>query len=60
VLRIGGLFLLLAGWGIVLCALMLLHGAALSAFVVAGCAVELLGMVLVVRTFLPQPARRRT
>ena len=58
-IRIGGLFLLVAGWGIVLCALILLHGGALGAFVVTGLAVELFGMFLLARTFLPKPSSNR-
>ncbi len=45
-MKIGGLLLLLSGWGIVVAALVLLHGGALDAFVVAGFAVEVLGLAL--------------
>ena len=59
VIRIGGFFLLLTGWGVVLCALWMLYGTALGAFVVTGLAVELCGMFLVGRTFLPKPSSSR-
>jgi len=52
-MKIGGFLLLLSGWGIVISALALLHGSALSAFVVAGAITELLGLGLVARTHLP-------
>ncbi len=58
-IRIGGFFLLLKGWLVVLCALVTLRGRALGSFVVTGFAVEIFGLALVVRTFLPQQARRR-
>jgi hypothetical protein len=52
-MKIAGFLLLLAGWGLVLAAVMLL-GSALqrSAFVLAGLGVEVLGLVLVVRSHL--------
>ena len=58
-IRAGGFFLLVTGWSVVLCALMILRGVALDSFVVTGLAVQLFGLALVVRTFLPQFARRR-
>ena len=45
-MKLGGLLLLVSGWAIVVAALLLLHGGAVSAFVVAGFAVELLGLTL--------------
>ena len=47
-----GFFLLLAGWGIVVAAVALLASAAaaLTLFVLAGTAVEVLGLFLVVRS----------
>ncbi len=45
-MKIGGLLLLLSGWAIVVAALLLLHSGALSAFIVAGFAVEILGLAL--------------
>lgn len=60
VTRIGGFFLVLTGWAIVLCALMLLRHTALTAFTLTGLGVELFGMALVVRTFLPHNLRRRS
>jgi hypothetical protein len=52
-MKLGGFLLLLSGWGIVVAALMLLHGGALSAFIVAGLAVEILGLVLVAKSHIP-------
>jgi len=52
-MKIGGFLLLLSGWAIVMSALALLHGGALSAFVVAGAITELLGLALVARIHLP-------
>ena len=50
-MRIAGFLLLLAGWGIVLCAIALLRPSSpISGFVTAGTGVELLGLVLVVRS----------
>ena len=45
-MKLSGLLLLVSGWAIVVAALLLLHGGAVSAFVVAGFAVELLGLTL--------------
>ena len=51
VMRIAGFLLLLAGWGIVLCAIALLRSPSLIAsFVMAGTGVEVLGLVLVIRS----------
>ncbi|HZP17413.1 MAG TPA: hypothetical protein VFB00_05585 [Terriglobales bacterium] len=52
-MKLGGFLLLLSGWGIVLAALILLHGRAVSAFVLAGLAVEILGLVLFVKAHIP-------
>jgi hypothetical protein len=52
-MKLGGFFLLLSGWAIVVAALTLLHGGALSAFIVAGLAVEILGLVLFARSHIP-------
>jgi hypothetical protein len=52
-MKLAGFLLLLAGWMIVLSTLALLHTPrAQTAFVLAGIAVELLGLVLVVRAHL--------
>jgi len=49
-MRLAGLFLLLAGWGIVLAAIVLLPSVLLRAsFVLAGIAVEILGFALFIR-----------
>ena len=51
--RLVGFLLLLAGWGLVLAAIgMLASDAPRSAFVLAGVAVELLGLVLLGRAHL--------
>jgi hypothetical protein len=52
-MKLGGFLLLLSGWGIVVAALTLLHGGALSAFIVAGLAVEILGLALVAKSHIP-------
>lgn len=55
-----GFLLLLAGWGLVLSALSLLGSAAPRAsFALAGFAVELLGLILVIRSHLPPPREER-
>lgn len=53
-MKIGGFVLLLSGWAIVVTALAILHGHAVPAFVYAGFAVEILGLVLVFRAHLPE------
>jgi len=60
-MKLAGFLLLLAGWGLVLSAVILLPSPALrAAFALAGVAVELLGLVLVVRThLLPRGERER-
>jgi hypothetical protein len=52
-MKLLGFILLLSGWGIVAAALVMLHGKATPAFIVAGVAVEILGLVLVARAHLP-------
>jgi hypothetical protein len=49
-MKLSGFLLLLSGWGIVVAALMLLHGGALFAFIIAGFAVEILGLALVAKS----------
>lgn len=52
-MKLAGLGLLLAGWGIVLSSLVLLHTpASRSAFVPAGVIVELLGLALLLRSHM--------
>jgi len=52
-MKLAGLLLLLAGWGIVLAAVALLSSALpLTGFVLAGVGVEALGLILVVRSHL--------
>ena len=53
-MKLGGFLLLLSGWGIVITALAILHGRAVLAFVYAGLAVEILGVVLVFRAHIPE------
>ena len=52
-MKLLGFLLLVSGWGIVVSALALLHGAGVSGFVIAGLAIEVLGLVLVLRAHLP-------
>ena len=52
-MKLAGFLLLLAGWGIVLGALALLPSASpRTGFVLAGMGVEVLGLILVVRSHL--------
>jgi hypothetical protein len=52
-MKFAGVLLLLAGWGIVLTAIILLTpGAARAAFVMAGVSVEAMGLVLLIRSHL--------
>lgn len=48
-MKLLGLLILPAGWGIVVTAIALLMGAPRIAFVLAGIGVEILGLVLVIR-----------
>jgi hypothetical protein len=52
-MKLGGFLLLLSGWAIVFAALAMLRGTAISIFVLAGVAVEVIGFVLVARAHLP-------
>ena len=52
-MKLGGFLLLLSGWGIVVAAVVMLHGNLVSIFVLAGVAVEILGFVVVARAHLP-------
>ena len=57
-MKVLGLLLLLAGWLIALAAVALLAPTApRAAFVLAGMAVEILGLVLVVRAHIPAGSR---
>lgn len=58
-MRLTGALLLIAGWLLVLCALIMLGaGPARNAFVIAGMGVEILGFTLAIRSHLPvRPAR---
>lgn len=53
-MRLAGFLLLVAGWGIVVAAVAILPSApARAGFVLAGVAVELLGLALAIRSHLP-------
>jgi hypothetical protein len=53
-MKVSGFLLLLAGWAIVLAAVVLLRTALQrSVFVMAGIGVEVLGMILIVRAHRP-------
>ena len=52
-MKLLGLLLLLSGWGIIVAAVLLLHSSVLPIFVVAGGAVELLGLALFARAHIP-------
>jgi hypothetical protein len=59
-MRIAGFLLLLAGWGIVLCAIALLKPSSpIAGFVTAGTGVEVLGLVLAIRSYRPIRRERR-
>jgi hypothetical protein len=58
-MKIAGFLLLLAGWAIVLTAIVLLKSdAPRIAFMLAGAGVEILGLVVVIRSHL-EPRRER-
>jgi len=58
-MRVAGFLLLLAGWGIVLSAAALLKpSAARSAFALAGAGVEVMGLVLVIRSHIVRKGDR--
>jgi hypothetical protein len=52
IMKFLGFMLLLAGWGIVVCAMALLQAVPRVAFAYAGMGVEVLGLVLVIRSHL--------
>jgi hypothetical protein len=53
-MRVIGFLLLLAGWSIVLAAVILLGpGAARAAFLLSGVGVEVIGLIVVFRSHLP-------
>jgi hypothetical protein len=58
-MRLAGLLLLLAGWGIVLSAVALLKSpAARSAFAISGVGVEAMGLALVIRSHIAPRGER--
>ena len=59
-MRLAGFFLLPAGWFIVLSAIAMLNTApARAGFLLSGIAIELVGLVLVVRTHIPRREGRK-
>jgi hypothetical protein len=59
-MRLAGFLLLLAGWGIVLSAVVLLKSpVARSAFAISGVGVEVMGLALVIRSHMV-PRRERS
>ena len=59
-MKLPGFLMLVAGWAIVLAALVLLRSVPRqSAFVLAGLGVEAVGLVLVVRSHMPPRGARR-
>jgi hypothetical protein len=59
-MKFAGLLLLLAGWGIVLCAVALLRSALQrSGFVVVGLGIEILGLVLLLGSHRVLPEEER-
>jgi len=52
-MKLLGFILLLSGWGIVMAALVMLHGKATLVFILAGVAVEIVGLALVARAHMP-------
>ena len=60
IMKLVGFLLLLAGWFLVLAALEMLSAATPRAlFVLAGFAIEVLGLALVFRANIPQPEEER-
>jgi hypothetical protein len=59
-MKLAGFLLLISGWGLVVTALGMLSAAGpRGAFALAGVAVEILGLVMTVRTHLPPKSRSR-
>lgn len=52
-MKLGGLLLLFSGWIIVMAALLMLHGSAITGFVCAGFVIEIVGLILTGRAHLP-------
>ncbi len=58
-LRIAGILLMVAGWILMLAAIIMLNSLpARTAFSLAGLAVEILGLVLLARTHIPKRKKR--
>jgi len=57
-MKVFSLFLLVSGWFLVLAAIALLRPGFLAIFAVAGLAVELLGLVLFARAYIPLQQRQ--
>jgi uncharacterized membrane protein len=49
-MKLGGFLFLLSGWAIVIAAVLLLANAARAVFILAGLAVEIVGLALVLRS----------
>lgn len=59
-MKIAGFLMMLAGWGIVVTAVVLLRSeVSKTAFVIAGIAIEALGVVLAARAHIPARGIRR-
>ena len=58
-MKLMALLLLVSGWGIVLAALALLPESTRAAFVLAGVAIEALGLALAFRAHLPPRGKER-
>jgi membrane-bound ClpP family serine protease len=58
-MKLFSLFLLVSGWFLVLAAIALLRPGFLAVFAVAGLAVELLGLALLARAYIPSPRQER-
>lgn len=52
-MKLIGFLLLLSGWVIVLAAVFMLHGGAVTVFILLGLSVEVLGFALVAKAQLP-------
>jgi len=57
-MKLFSLFLLVSGWFLVLAAIALLRPGFLAVFAVAGLAVELLGLALLARAYIPLQQRQ--
>ncbi len=58
-MRLVGFLLLLAGWGIVLTAIVILTSTARAGFALAGVGTEIFGLILVVQSHRPREEKLR-